>query len=771
MPKLLKTPFAIDAAEGFRTDIQESTGVAPNSATYQVGFPPVTMQSIASNGMPPKGSDLNGVLYDITDNLVFLTQGGGYGFDAAYATSIGGYPLNAMLHLANGDIVKSTVPNNSNDPNADMAGWVKANSASQIFDESGLSQQEINNKFTGARKVDLSYMKWPDGFDVSAILDTSLKLSQSAPLHLILPHGDFVASAPVSTGDTGKGIILDLNGSTIKPTVKYSSHGSYLIDLQSTTDFPAILLNGTVDGVNRKQNLFEYTNIADFSTDATNGVHMKAKYVGMSNFELLNLYGQTTKFFCEKADVLNVNIENCGGHWYVNDGYDMFGDLFYIGTEMALNGVVQGTFKNVTARAKHSDQYSENHQSGSPLTQIQYSRAGLVLENFGDTENTAYVSFENCDMRFVERGIHQEIGGITSHITFNNSRMDSCVLFGAYLTDAVNGYGFNSYFGFYGSAYNGSKGLSRAYGFSTTTSLPSVSNVYLNGKCTVEYFGQDDCRIFGTSGNLEANNTTFKNVTGLWAENSKVKLGDCSVAVAKHLNLTYVSWATSWDIKDTKIKYVGSDQVLKEYNDHIDFKLDNVEFDNIYLGVNSKDVDKFNNNLLIVNNDSTLNLKGSLWELRNRDGKVLHYPSILWGVSKQTFESGRYTYQKYQKPATGTLNIINDAIRELSKRVSLFLIVVKGHDDGIDRLQNISDVNYAGGYYVSLAKRDTTQPSGVKQLTPFTSVGSTDGAGYNLTIDANFDVTAYGTYSSWVHVAIVPVSEKDTLPFVPESII
>ena len=51
MPKLLKTPFAIDAAEGFRTDIQESTGAAPNSATYQVGFPPVTMQSIASNGM------------------------------------------------------------------------------------------------------------------------------------------------------------------------------------------------------------------------------------------------------------------------------------------------------------------------------------------------------------------------------------------------------------------------------------------------------------------------------------------------------------------------------------------------------------------------------------------------------------------------------------------------------------------------------------------------------------------------------------------------
>ena len=147
MPKLLKTPFAVDAAEGFRTDIQESTGAAPNSATYQVGFPPVTMQSIASNGMPPKGSDLNGVLYDITDNLVFLTQGGGYGFDSAYATSIGGYPLNARLRLTNGDIVKSTVDANTNDPNVDMTGWVKETSIQTV--ESVSDILTVNNPQLG----------------------------------------------------------------------------------------------------------------------------------------------------------------------------------------------------------------------------------------------------------------------------------------------------------------------------------------------------------------------------------------------------------------------------------------------------------------------------------------------------------------------------------------------------------------------------------------------------------------------------------------------
>lgn len=145
MPKLLTTPFAADAPPELRTDIQVSTGAAPNSATYQQGFPEDTMKPITAGGVPPKGSDFNGIFYDITDNIVFQTQGNGYGFDAAYATSIGGYPLNARLRLNNGDIVRSTVASNTTDPNVDMTGWVKVNSASQIIDSSGKNQQEINN--------------------------------------------------------------------------------------------------------------------------------------------------------------------------------------------------------------------------------------------------------------------------------------------------------------------------------------------------------------------------------------------------------------------------------------------------------------------------------------------------------------------------------------------------------------------------------------------------------------------------------------------------
>ena len=621
----------------------------------------------------------------------------------------------------------------------------------------------IVERFLEARIIDLSYLKPPMGFDLSTVVQQSLNMTSIAPINLILPHGEFTMGMPVATPSDSKGITLDLNGSILKPTAGYSSPDWYLFDLRSTTNHPVVLKNGVVDGVLRKQNLFEYTNIQDYFRDATSGVFAEAVDVIFENFTLQNLYGQTTKVNCRNFFVTNVAAYNCGGHWYTNNGYDMFGDLFYIGTGWNQTGKITAKFTNVIGRGKKSNDYPENHQEGSPLSQVQYARAGLVLEKLGTGVNEVYVSFENCDIQQVERGIHQEITGLTSHITVNNTKIDSCVLFGAYLTDTLNAYATKSRFGFYDSAYSGSKGLSRGFG--------GVSNVVLRDECVVTYFGSDDCQVFGTSGNLDARDAHFKNVTGLWATGSKVKLIGCEVEVLKHSDFAYPSWNTEWDIKDTKIKYIGADQVLKTYTQGLYFKLDNVEFDNIYLGLDSLNKDAFKSSKLIVNNDSALNLKGTMWELRNRDGKVLNYPSVLWGVSRQTFTEDKYTYQKYQKPATGTLNIINDAIRELSKRVSLFLIVVKGHDDGLDRIQNISDVNYASGYYASLAKRDTSQPSGVKQLTTFTSVGSTVNSGFDVTIDDSFDVTAYGTYSSWVHVAVVPVTEKETLPFVPDSIL
>lgn len=68
-----------------------------------------------------------------------------YNGGSKWHSRVGGYKLNERVVLTNGDIVKSTINGNTNDPNVNMTGWVKTNSASQIFDESGKTQQELTD--------------------------------------------------------------------------------------------------------------------------------------------------------------------------------------------------------------------------------------------------------------------------------------------------------------------------------------------------------------------------------------------------------------------------------------------------------------------------------------------------------------------------------------------------------------------------------------------------------------------------------------------------
>lgn len=179
MPKLLTTPFAIDSQ--LRTDIQESQGAESNSATYRLGFPEETMRKIALGGKPPKGEDMNGILYDLSDNIVYQTQGGRYKFDLNYATKIGGYPQNAILQLDDGSEVLSTIPSNTANPNTDMTGWELTGGArtdAQLMTWSGRTQEEKNKDIISVR----DYIKTPidgstsnqDGL-VAAVADAKLK--------------------------------------------------------------------------------------------------------------------------------------------------------------------------------------------------------------------------------------------------------------------------------------------------------------------------------------------------------------------------------------------------------------------------------------------------------------------------------------------------------------------------------------------------------------------------------------------------------------------
>ncbi|MGJ3354629.1 hypothetical protein [Providencia sp. Je.9.19] len=95
-PKLIPVPFA---NSGIKDDIPKvkSTSMSDEKASWETGFPEATMLPVYAGGLPPDGRDVNGVLNQISENLVFQSKGGRYKFDPDFALSIGGYPKGATL--------------------------------------------------------------------------------------------------------------------------------------------------------------------------------------------------------------------------------------------------------------------------------------------------------------------------------------------------------------------------------------------------------------------------------------------------------------------------------------------------------------------------------------------------------------------------------------------------------------------------------------------------------------------------------------------------
>lgn len=124
-PTNLQEPFA---AAGLRNTVP-TAATGSNLASYDTGFPPVTMQPISSGGIPPDGKDFNGVLYDISSHTLWVNAGGQYRFDAALAAAIGGYPVGMVLQNDAGtasyiSAVNNNAANFNTSPNEIGVSWL-----------------------------------------------------------------------------------------------------------------------------------------------------------------------------------------------------------------------------------------------------------------------------------------------------------------------------------------------------------------------------------------------------------------------------------------------------------------------------------------------------------------------------------------------------------------------------------------------------------------------------------------------------------------------
>ncbi|EHQ8139904.1 tail fiber protein [Escherichia albertii] len=120
-PKKQPKPFGVN---GQRGAILPTTPAGDNSASYEQGFPPITMILKSAGGLPPKGQDMNQILYELSALGRWSSTGALNTFDSEFASEISGYPSGAMLISDDGErIFINTTEGNLSDPNSNGTGW------------------------------------------------------------------------------------------------------------------------------------------------------------------------------------------------------------------------------------------------------------------------------------------------------------------------------------------------------------------------------------------------------------------------------------------------------------------------------------------------------------------------------------------------------------------------------------------------------------------------------------------------------------------------
>lgn len=124
-PQFIPEAFAISAAPGDRNTIPAAP-VTTQRASFDLGFPPLTMLPIVAGGKPMLGPDMNGILYMMSSHTVYAQSGQPYKFNSLVAAAISGYATGTILGSIDGfSIWYNLVNGNVTDPDDPAStGWV-----------------------------------------------------------------------------------------------------------------------------------------------------------------------------------------------------------------------------------------------------------------------------------------------------------------------------------------------------------------------------------------------------------------------------------------------------------------------------------------------------------------------------------------------------------------------------------------------------------------------------------------------------------------------
>ena len=195
-----KIPSVFGSSAAYKTapnDFPSNTPTGSVKASWQDGFPEQTFQP----NNAPSGADFNG-LFGLLSGLLMNTQMGQLinNYDAAFQTSIGGYPNGAIIwFVPNGNwsnkmLFQSVIDNNTNVPynttnNTVGTGWRRIWPSVEFV--SGLTNWGSINGW---------YRRHPDGFIMQGGL-TTIPGSEFSSIPLFIPYTTIHAGASVGTVD------------------------------------------------------------------------------------------------------------------------------------------------------------------------------------------------------------------------------------------------------------------------------------------------------------------------------------------------------------------------------------------------------------------------------------------------------------------------------------------------------------------------------------------------------------------------------------------
>lgn len=125
-PPLIQEAFAKNANPLYIQNPIPVTSGDPTRASFDLGFPPLTMTQIFAGGNPPFGQDVNGILNMLSAHIVAAQAGQPYLFSSTLSTAMSGYAAGAVLGMADGSgLWLNHVAGNTTDPDGgSAAGWL-----------------------------------------------------------------------------------------------------------------------------------------------------------------------------------------------------------------------------------------------------------------------------------------------------------------------------------------------------------------------------------------------------------------------------------------------------------------------------------------------------------------------------------------------------------------------------------------------------------------------------------------------------------------------